>query len=469
MNEHQETLSTPTPPRRPSKRLLALLGGAVALLLLAVMCAVAVVGVGGALWLRSARPVEPMATLPARAEATAVRPTVAPATINRIAFIDPAGRLGTVAPDGSALRLLSAAGASYQFPAWSPDGARIAAIGVDGNQGGVYVWRDQANARRADLYTSDNRPPIYLYWSPDSRQISFLANERSGLGLWLAAADGSAPARQIADGQPFYWHWSQGSDQVLFHAGGAGSDARLAFLDLASAQAGENLARPGLFQAPGISADGRYLAYAQVDGEQFQVVVETRDGSSRVAVPHLGLAALGWSPTQNLLAWTSPSIDQLSSFGPLRLLDAQTGEVSTLVRDTVIGFFWSPDGRRIAYLTLKGQSDSPSAGRPAGLAAMLRAPSAQHSDLRFQLGVVDVLSGQQQLLTGFRPTPIFVSQFLPFFDQYALSHRLWSPASDALVLPMLDDDGKSGVYVVSVESGEVTRVAEGTMAFWSWR
>lgn len=78
-------------------------------------------------------------------------------------------------------------------------------------------------------------------------------------------------------------------------------------------------------------------------------------------------------------------------------------------------------------------------------------------------------SGRQQPLLSFSPSPIFLSQFIPFFDQYALSHRLWSPASDAIVLPMVDGDGNSGIYVVSAGSGEATRVADGTMAFGIWQ
>jgi hypothetical protein len=38
-----------------------------------------------------------------------------------------------------------------------------------------------------------------------------------------------------------------------------------------------------------------------------------------------------------------------------------------------------------------------------------------------------------------------------------------------VVLAMTDEGGASGIYVVSTDSGEATRVSDGTMAFWSWR
>lgn len=478
MNPNSDDVAESKIKRAPARRWLVL-GGLAAVLMAAVLCVVAVAGIGGLLWLRSAQPAA-VATAPAAPAgdmaqpapaATPPTPAAAPPAegVNRIAFVDAAGRLGTMAPDGSASRLLTPAGASYQFPAWAPDSSRIAAVGMDGGEGGVYVWADEANAPRGDLFSSSMRPPIYLYWSPDSRQVSFLANDRSGLGLWLAAADGASPARQIANGQPFYWDWSQSGDQLFIHSGGLGSNARLALLDTGAAEVGENVARPGLFQAPGISAGGRYLAYGQSEGQGFLVAVEDRSSGQRSTVPHVGLAALGWSPTTQHLAWTSPRVDQLTFAGPLRVMDAETGEVTTLVRDTVVGFFWSPDGRRIAYLTPETGAGNPGAARPAGLAALTTAQEAQSSRLSVKLWVVEVASGQQRLLSTFQPSEIFLSQFIPFFDQYALSHRLWSPASDALVLPMLDGNGNSAIHVVSVESGEATRVAEGTMAFWSWR
>jgi TolB protein len=61
---------------------------------------------------------------------------------------------------------------------------------------------------------------------------------------------------------------------------------------------------------------------------------------------------------------------------------------------------------------------------------------------------------------------------LPFFDQYALSHRIWSPNSDAVVLPIAESDETAdiaGIYIVPIarRSGPPRRIAEGAIAFWS--
>ena len=398
-------------------------------------------------------------------------PTASAALVSsgRIAFIDPDGRIGTVAPEGTDTRLLSDAGWRYQFPAWSPDGRQIAAIGSNGEQGAVRVFSDELAAKETEVYGSRTQSPFYLYWSPDGRQVSFLANARRGIGLWLAPADGQTEARLLASGQPFYWDWAADSTQLLVHSGTLGDDARLGFIDTNGDASGDTIAEPGLFQAPGLSSDGRFVAFAGAQDEDLRVVVEDRQTGERVSVEHTGLVALSWSPTENLLAFTSPRTPQAAFIGPLRLLDATTGETQVLVNDAVAGFFWSPDGRSIAYLTLESGSTSPGASRPSGLAAVAGSRNLQqdHPDIRLKLWVVDVADGKQRLLTSFKPTGLFVTQFLPFFDQYALSHRIWSPAGDAIVLPMVEAGGREAVYVVPTDGRALQRLVDGSMAFWS--
>ena len=211
------------------------------------------------------------------------------------------------------------------------------------------------------------------------------------------------------------------------------------------------------------------MAFAGAQDKDLRVVVEDRQTGERASVEHTGLVALSWSPTENLLAFTSPRTAQAAFIGPLRLLDAATGETQTLVNDAVAGFFWSPDGRSIAYLTLESGSTSPGASRPSGLAAVAGSRSLQqdHPDIRLKLWVVDVADGKQRLLTSFNPTGLFVTQFLPFFDQYALSHRIWSPAGDAIVLPMVEASGREAVYIVPTDGRALQRLVDGSMAFWS--
>ncbi|HEX6383667.1 MAG TPA: hypothetical protein VF177_03255 [Anaerolineae bacterium] len=410
---------------------------------------------------------------------TSEAPTVAPAAtetpatgvINRIVLVNDDGQIETIAPDGSNDRALTNAAQTFQFPAWSPNGEYLAAVGGDAVGSAVYVLPDEESAELQRLYFSRSQSPFYLYWSPDSHTVSFLANHPSeGIGLHLVPVESQGDSRLLTTGQPLYWDWAAGGRQMLIHTGFSGDDARLAFIHTEGDGSGDNIADPGFFQAPGISADGRYWAYAEASRGISRVVIAGTASEERHQERHAGLVAMGWSPTANQLAFISSATATGTSFvGPLRLMDAQTGDVKVLSRDTVLAFFWSPDGRYIAYISLRDDEDGdinvriPEQDRVQR--SRLAMPVQQRGLPLFNLVVVDVNTGEGRQLTRFRPTPLFVTQFLPFFDQYALSHRLWSPASDALVLPM-DEDGVNQIVVVFL-SGQTRTLVEGSSAFWS--
>ena len=62
---------------------------------------------------------------------------------------------------------------------------------------------------------------------------------------------------------------------------------------------------------------------------------------------------------------------------------------------------------------------------------------------------------------------LFAAQVLPYFDQYALSHRIWSPDSRSIALPVAAADGTTGIIVIPADGGDPTRVADGVAAAWS--
>lgn len=398
---------------------------------------------------------------------------------NRIAYITPSGQLATVSPDGSEERTLSAEGRVYQFPAWSPDGTMLAAIGAGPQGGGVYTTTDAEDAEITPRYESERETPIYLYWAPDSEQIAFLANHTEGLALEIAAAQGGLEndsVRRVTTGNPIYWQWSEDSAQVFVHRTvfGGESEGQVGF---ASARAGagadsdleldplEEVAATGFFNVPSLSTGERFRAYAERVGGRDRVVLEAQSRSTqetRREVPYEGVAAFSWSPASDQLALMTPQVASPHPYGPLRLLDAQSGELTTLFGGTALAFFWSPDGRYLAYLTPAGDGGT----QVAELGRMQTVQQVQNAPLLLELGVVDTETERSRTLTTFSPTPLFLGQFLPFFDQYALSHSLWAPDSSALVLPMLGEGGSTQVVVVPL-LGEPRAITEGEMPFWS--
>lgn len=399
--------------------------------------------------------------------------------INRIAIVNADGQVETMSPSGEDRRALTLTGdnARFQFPTWSPDGHRLALIGNRMLGGAIYVLDDAARSdglRDHQVYYSAEEAPVYLFWSPDSRNLGFLANrDRNSLSLNVVAGDGAAESRELAIGAPFYWDWSDDGRQLLIHAGSRGAKHVLALIDVDGRMQADNLAVPGNFQAPGIGPGGRYWAFAEEAGNGLTslVVVDTQTGE-RSSHQQVGSTALGWSPVKGQIAFTKGLEDGHPLWGTLHVLDVATGEEKVLSTGTVLAFFWSPDGRQIAFITLGGnfeEDNSINASAPAKtthVSRMANVPAAQFGRGFLTLSVVDVESGSGLRLLDFEPTAAFLSLFLPYFDQYALSHRLWSPDSRSIVLPVREGD-RDSIQVISTAGGQPHELAEGSIAFWS--
>ncbi len=382
----------------------------------------------------------------------------------RIAFITPQGQLATLNPDGSELRVLSERAMQFQFPAWSPDGKKLAAIGSDAESGFLQIFEDTAGSTTTEIYRSRAEGPFYMYWAPNSEEIAFLANHASGT-LALHTASATASDKILAFGSPFYWQWSSDSQTLFMHTGFNSAEARLGFSSRVRDTLGNNsLAPAGRFQAPGISYRGNYIAYATEDSSGTRLVLQNNARVNKEELkrelPHLGIAAMSWSPVTDLLAIMSPSKNAPSYFGPISLLDAQTGMLEPLSSQPAFAFFWSPDGRYIVYFApAQGGGDFASTLQHASL-EKVQLPG-------LSINLIDVTAKTDTYLTDFVPSPQFSNQFLPFFDQYALSHQLWSPESDALVLPAVIAN-QINLIVVSI-TGEVNVIAEGDTPFWNRR
>ncbi len=398
--------------------------------------------------------------------------TTGPSVAGRIVVVDGAGLIRTMDAAGGSERAYALTGGPSQFPAWSPDGARLAVVGDQG--AGLFVLEDGAEAPSPErvpnpIYRSSEEPPFYLYWSPDGRQVTFLTSESDGLALRAAPADGSTPGGIVRRGAPMYWAWTA-EDRLLVHAGGDGPDAYVGELGLDGSEARRAAIVPGRFQAPGVSSDGLSRAYV-ISTEEPEpeirsaaiVVEDSRDGSiRRVAVR--GPTALGWGTGSQSLAFIAPREDSPVPLGPLELLDPTSTEPRTLLESDVIAFFWSPEGASIAALALPSDEPRQVASRGRLPASVDARPTAEANTL--QLVVLTADDGTVLVDRAVRLSNTFNSQVLPFFDQYALSHRIWSPQGDALVLPLVGADGQAQISIVPVDGGEPRTIAEGEIAFW---
>lgn len=414
----------------------------------------------------------------------------------RIAFIDPDGQLATINADGSSLRILTEAPARYQFPTWSPDGSVVAAIGNEGSRGIIDLFEDSTNntensseissGTKTRVFESSQERPFYMYWSPDSKTISYLANNPEA-GMAMSFVDVERKENRIrAFGNPFFWHWTADSSKLFIHQGLL--NGQLGFIDAeGNVELEENISEMGLFRSPGISASGEYIAYASGGVRGTEIVIKNSPlavaGSTAPEVSRSlaydGFTAMSWSPAEDLLAFILPTQSSMSSFGNLAMMDAETGLLETLAEESVIAFFWSPDGKYILYLTPQRAAGNDFAelqydiyrsttSRDTARSQSYLAQSylAQSDEIELAVNIVEASTGVTTYLASIRPTTNFINQFVPFFEQYALSHNVWSGDSQAVVLPTRDEKGMSNIAVIYIEDGSLDVIAEGSTPFW---
>jgi TolB protein len=392
----------------------------------------------------------------------------------RLAVVDPAGTLIWMDGFGGSPTRYERGGTVFQFPAWSPDGSRIAAIGTGPGGGGVYIVRARAAtdppAEPVVVYESAERPPFYLYWTPDGRQVSFLTTEADGLALRIAPADGSGSAYVARAGAPMYWSFID-PDTMLVHSGTGAADGFFGEVGLDGSPFVGTDRAAGVFRAPAASADGRNRAYFAAGNDSIgEVVRESRDGTGTTRIRIFGSGAVAFSPRGDALAFLAPDRPVSPApplpVGPLRILDPGAAEARTLLEGSVVGFFWSPTGREIAALRLAGPDENVTDASREGI-ELVRATREIAAGVSLRLSFVTVADGSVRSEQDVRLSDLFVNQVLPFFDQYALSHRFWSPDGSSIALPLVGAGDVTELVVIPADGGEPRTVAVAEMGAWS--
>lgn len=398
----------------------------------------------------------------------------APAGPARIAVVGTDGTLSVVDRTGTSTVMDAGPSVIFGFPAWSPDGRSVATIASRSEVSRISVYRPSIDPSAGPpapvvVYESATRPAFYVYWAPDGRTISFLATDREAVALLLAPADGGAaldgtgPGAQVRRGAPLYYDWID-TDRLIVHVG-TGPRAELAEIGRDGGSADGQLGAPGDFRAAMVSGDGASIAWVR-DGSTDpatpdaagEVVLSARDGSNARQLPVFGMTAAIFSPVDATLATIGadrPGREAVGfPLGPLRIIAAD-GSTRTLLDGLVLACFWAPDGRTIAAIRLQA---------PTGItAAEPSQPPATQPTLVF----VDVASGRVLAQRPVRLGPRFVGEFLPYFDQYALSHRLWEPDSSSILLPIVGPDGNTHLVSFRPDGTDKPLVLDGQAGFWT--
>jgi TolB protein len=358
----------------------------------------------------------------------------------RIAVLDSRGTLTAFDADGSDAVVLadSVPGETLvRQPTWSPDGARIAWVGLAADGTSAEIMTAAPDGTRP-TDTPVAAAPFYLSWDPTSSRIVYLGGSAAAdieLGLVDVAASTSAP---IDAGSPFYLSWAPAGKQLLVHVGTDRLD-RLA-LDGSHTSLHD---RPGTFSAPVWTSDGRTFVYASEGGRgQRLIAYELGTDRREVLARFEGTIAFVVSPDGRRVAFQVLRDQSLAT--PLSVIDRKTGTIERVATEYSPSFFWSPGGTKLLSLV----------------------PDVTPERLWFRWGVWE--HGSSFTTARFVPSLEFSRDYLQFFEQYAQSMRLWSPDGSAFVYAGEDGSGESGVWIQPATPDTApVRVADGVVAFWS--
>jgi dipeptidyl-peptidase-4 len=244
------------------------------------------------------------------------------------------------------------------------------------------------------------RLPEQVTWAPDGERLSYLWDDGDGEALWvLDLASGEATPHARTDELPVdAHHWAPGGGEILIESEDSARLLRLTDDHL------HLLSDGGDEEDPKFSADGRWIAFVR-DADLF--VIDRATGEER---------ALTTDGEENEI---------LNGVTDWVYWEELWGRDST-------GFWWSPDGEKIAYYRF---DESPVPSYP--LVNFLttypevewqRYPKAGQPLPLVKIGVVDIESGETRWMETATPE-----------DHY--SPRVhWSPTGDRLVVSQLDRD-----------------------------
>lgn len=398
-----------------------------------------------------ARLVEPQADAASTGDAASTY-EIDSAAANRLLVLQADGNVVTMTPDGEDLVQITddATGTNvvYQQPTWSPDGSYIAWTRTVSNRG-----NSQSTLQIVDHLGKQQRElqlpfaPFYYYWSPDGDNLAYLSNwvyQNMG-AMALRIVETSAEklsSKTLALGQPSYFSWAPDSRQIVTHIGDQLTSVRSldgTILTLSDESSG--------FSAPQWVADGENLLYAiSSSGDQSLILTELDGSQIQEVTTYKDRITFSVSSTSKYFAYTTvdPANRENSASG-LYVTEIESLRTRELSSNPSLGFIWSPDGEKLAYMVLEG--------------------SGRSSKIRWY--VWDAVERSTKQYDSFVPSRTFLQTYLPFFDQYVQSMTLWSPDSSAFTYAGSGVDGGSSVWVQTLSEESAVEVGDGVFVAWS--
>ena len=303
------------------------------------------------------------------------------------------------------------------WPSWSPDHSRLISpwAGARGRDVGSAVrLLDSGGREIRDLYVAPpDGPPViaprvpqYARWSPGGDMVSIVAASADSLGLYLSDPEGLFTADRIARGAPIFHAWSDDGRLIAIHAG-----SELILYNVAERESVLIASDAVGFRAPVFVGGG--LAYSVARGNGIALTWREPESSTTrtLGTYTTGVVLQRRGGPEGTLSVAVAVGEDMGSLGGLWDVSLDgSSEPRLVARGPFAAALWTPDGSRVGLIV------------PTQIGDGRYAVQVFDADGRFN-AAAEALVPSQDMRT-----------FLSFFDQYAVSHPIWAPDGNGLVL-----------------------------------
>ena len=235
-----------------------------------------------------------------------------------------------------------------QYPAYSPDGRRIAFM--SDRSGTQEIWICDGDGSKTLQLTSFGGAAIYgPSWSPDSQNIALtVAQKGMKEDIYVVSVNGGVPRRMTTDPAEDKWpYWSHDGKWIYFSSTRSGRE-EIWKMSSRGGEAAQITRDSG--DIPQESPDGKYLYYMKGWPAAVSVWRATVDGSQEAKVLDSMDPGGGWTVgKEGIYFFRTPDKMGHSEMCFYEFATGQTRKIVTTQRPLQSRIVVSPDGRTILY------------------------------------------------------------------------------------------------------------------------
>ncbi len=264
--------------------------------------------------------------------------------------IDGKDQIFVMDADGGNLKRVTHNAANNGSLGWSPDGSKIIfQTDLDGNWEIYTISVDGDLAQLTDDAAEDLSPD----WSPDGNRIAFSSNRNGKQHIYVMNADGSSVAQltnsAADDTEPA---WSSDGKQIAFTSLRDGN-SEVYVMNADGSNARRLTDHSGTDSSPRWSIDGRILFTSYREG-QSDIYVMDGAGGNVTRLTRIGASRAAWSPDGRKVAFVSPSPQIIGGayWMQVYVIDADGSNLKMITQSPHSTFVpkWSADGAKITFV-----------------------------------------------------------------------------------------------------------------------